>query len=95
MPAMHFDVRWPDGTVSLCYSPSRIVTEYFEIGRCYAITDFVDRSRTALNFASERVQQKYGYACTAAMAQLQEIESYSRRFEGGEDAFVVVESIHP
>jgi uncharacterized repeat protein (TIGR04042 family) len=77
---MHFIVRWPDGGDMRCYSPSLIVREYLHVGRAYALPDFVDRSRTMLNIGSERVRAKYGYACSAAMDQLQEIESRAAGF---------------
>ena len=80
MPEMHFTVRWPDGDATRCYSPSLIVREYLEVGRTYALTDFVQRSRTMLNIGSERVRAKYGYACSAAMDQLQAIESRAAVF---------------
>jgi uncharacterized repeat protein (TIGR04042 family) len=95
MPEMHFDVRWPDDSVSQCYSPSLIVKDYLEVGRRYALSDFVDRSRTALNIGSERVRQKFGYACSSAMDQLQQIESTAGRFEGIDNAQVLVEAFRP
>jgi uncharacterized repeat protein (TIGR04042 family) len=57
-----------------CYSPSLIVREYLEVGRAYALLDFMERSRTMLNIGSERVRAKFGYACSAAMDQLKELE---------------------
>jgi uncharacterized repeat protein (TIGR04042 family) len=75
MPAMHFIVRWPDGGEMRCYSPSLVVREFLEVGRSYPLPDFMQRSRTMLNIGSERVRAKFGYACSAAMDQLAEIES--------------------
>ena|SRR5476651_343453 len=75
MPQMHFVVRWPDGDETRCYSPSLVVREYLEVGRIYPLPDFMERSRTMLNIGSERVRAKFGYACSAAMDQLQELES--------------------
>jgi uncharacterized repeat protein (TIGR04042 family) len=74
MPEMRFLVRWPDATETLCYSPSLIIHEYFAPGQEYSVTDFVARSRTALNIANDRVFAKYGFECTSAKAQLSEIE---------------------
>ena len=28
MPEMHFQIRWPDGQVDTCYSPSLVVREH-------------------------------------------------------------------
>lgn len=82
MPEMRFRVRWPDDSESLCYSPSLIIKEYFTPGDSYPLDDFVRRSREALTIASERVKQKYGFYCTAASAQLEEIERIAARFAG-------------
>lgn len=80
MPEMHFKIRWPDSSESLCYSPSLVIKDYFQPGRSYALDDFVGRSREALNIASERVRQKYGYACSSALDQLAQIEAAAMRF---------------
>jgi uncharacterized repeat protein (TIGR04042 family) len=74
MPEMHFVVRWPDGAEMRCYSPSLVVREYLEVGRSYALADFVERSRTMLNIGSDRVKAKYGFICTGALDQLAAIE---------------------
>ncbi len=75
MPQIHFQVQWPDGSQELCYSPSLIVKEYFTPNQDYALTDFVERSRTALNIASDRVKAKYGMPCGMALRQLAQIET--------------------
>jgi uncharacterized repeat protein (TIGR04042 family) len=89
MPEMHFRVRWPDASETLCYSPSLIVREYFTPGESYTVPDFVTRSRTALKIASDRVLAKYGYECTSAKAQLSEIERIAQAF-GDETQVTVV-----
>jgi uncharacterized repeat protein (TIGR04042 family) len=81
MPEMHFVVRWPDGVEMRCYSPSLVVREYLEVGRSYALADFVERSRTMLNIGSDRVKAKYGFVCTGALDQLAAIEE---RAAGGD-----------
>ncbi|ASU37485.1 hypothetical protein hmeg3_03680 [Herbaspirillum sp. meg3] len=91
MPEMHFSVRWPDNSVTDCYSPSLVVKEFLEVGQSYPLTDFVQRSATALNIGSERVRQKFGYACSSAMDQLQRIQETAKRFEEIADATVTVE----
>jgi uncharacterized repeat protein (TIGR04042 family) len=80
MPEMHFTVRWPDGDETRCYSPSLIVRQYLEVGQRYALPEFLERSRTMLTAASERVRARYGYACSSAMDQLQEIEARAAGF---------------
>ena len=74
MPEMHFRVEWPNGQVDRCYSPSYIVEEHLSVGEAYSVADFVARTRTALEIASERVQAKYGFACSSALDQLKAIE---------------------
>ena len=95
MPEMHFSVRWPDNSTSDCYSPSLVIKEYLEVGQSYSVPDFVARSRTALNIASERVRQKFGYTCSSAMDQLSQIERAARNFDSTENATVLVEGFRP
>ena len=54
--------------------------EYFTANSDYALEDFVTRSRTALNIASDRVQAKYGRPCGLALGQLQAIEQKATQF---------------
>jgi uncharacterized repeat protein (TIGR04042 family) len=91
MPEMHFTVRWPDNSVTDCYSPSLVIKDYFEVGKSYPLHDFVERSRTALNIASERVREKYGFACSSALDQLGRIEQMAGRFEADVAAGVTIE----
>lgn len=81
MPEVTFHVRWPDGTTTRCYSPSSTTRDYFRPGHAYPLAEFVKLSRTALQLASERVRQRYGYACSSAASQLAEIEHRARRYE--------------
>ena len=75
MPETNFQIQWPDGQTETCYSPSLIVKKYFVPGTEYELAEFVDRSRTALNLASDRVKAAYGFSCSKALGQLQHIES--------------------
>ncbi|MEM7594617.1 MAG: MSMEG_0570 family nitrogen starvation response protein [Cyanobacteria bacterium P01_A01_bin.83] len=74
MPEINFKIEWPDGTQQKCYSPSLVVKEYFIPGTEYKLTEFVEKSRTALNIASDRVQKAYGFPCSRALGQLKQIE---------------------
>ena len=80
MPEIRFLVQWPDGSQETCYSPSLIVKEYFTPNCDYDLNDFVQRSRTALTIASDRVAAKYGRPCGLALGQLHAIESRSTQF---------------
>ncbi len=80
MPEIRFQIQWPDGAQMNCYSPSLIVKEYFAPGTDYDLEDFVARSQTALNIASDRVLAKYGRPCGLALGQLDTIETTAARY---------------
>jgi uncharacterized repeat protein (TIGR04042 family) len=81
MPEIRFQVEWPDGSQEVCYSPSLVVKKYFTPDQSYALDDFLDRSRTALHIASDRVKEKYGMPCGLALGQLQAIESKVSQYQ--------------
>lgn len=89
---MIFVVRWPDGATTNCYSPSLVIEDYFVPGREYALGDFVERARTALGIASERVEQKFGMPCSRAAAELARIEATASGFAHDAAARVRVEA---
>jgi len=88
MPEINFKIQWPDGKQEVCYSPSLVVQKYFESGECYSLADFVARSREALTIASDRVQAKYGFPCSRALGQLQQIETTAKRYDSLPEASV-------
>jgi uncharacterized repeat protein (TIGR04042 family) len=90
MPVMHFRIQWPDGDEANCYSPSLVIGDFFKPGEAYALDDFVERARQALGIASERVREKYGFACSAAFDQLAQIERAAERFRDRPEAAVRV-----
>jgi len=94
MPEMRMAVRWPDGSQESCYSPSRVLKDYFRAGESYGLADFQARSRTALEAASARVEAKYGFSCSRAREQLARIEVRCRSFVDFPDAQVRVEALH-
>lgn len=85
MPETRFTIRWPDGQVETCYSPSTIVRDFLAADTTYPMTDFLARCQTALTQASARVEAKFGYRCTSAEAQLAAIESRARTFSTSAD----------
>lgn len=91
MPEMTFTIRWPDGAVERCYSPSLVIRDHFAPGADYALADFRARARTALTEASDRVQARYGFPCSRAMGQLDRIEAGCARFATTTGARVRVE----
>ncbi len=90
MPEMQFQLRWPDGAETLCYSPSLVVAEHLREGACYGVADFLGRIDTALRIASDRVQQKYGVPCARALAQLAEIRARAEACTDPEHASITV-----
>ncbi len=90
MPEVRFEVRWPDDSTSLCYSPSSTIRDYFNPGQPYPLKVFVRLSQAALNHASERVRQRYGFACSSAAQQLSEIERRAMAYAASTDATVTV-----
>ena len=94
MPAMHFDIRWPDATQSHCYSPSLIIQDYLVLGEQYALPIFLEKVREALRIASERVHAKFGFFCSAANDQLAQIEAKAAAFSDHPNATVEVLAFH-
>jgi uncharacterized repeat protein (TIGR04042 family) len=90
VPEVYFRVSWPDGSTQRCYSPSLVVEEFFEAGQAYPVVEFVDRSTRALGIASDRVRERYGFACSQAAVQLAEIRSTAGKYSDV-DAKVIVE----
>ncbi|MBP0017853.1 MAG: MSMEG_0570 family nitrogen starvation response protein [Cyanobacteria bacterium SBLK] len=88
MPEMRFEIEWPDGTRETCYSPSLVIKEHFEPETEYELNDFMMRSRTALQEGSDRVKAKYGFPCSAALGQLQRLETASTQYRDRSDAKV-------
>ena len=84
MPEMHFTIQWPSGEPERCYSPSYIIEEYLSVGAEYPVAEFLSRTRSALTVASERVQQRYGFACSSALDQLAALEQASERLSPAE-----------
>ncbi|MCR5867328.1 MAG: MSMEG_0570 family nitrogen starvation response protein [Aquincola tertiaricarbonis] len=90
MPAMHYQLRWPDASETTCYSPSLVIKDYFQPGAQYPLPDFLQRVREATQIASDRVAAKYGFACSMAADQLDTIEATAARFADRPDARVQV-----
>lgn len=90
MPEMRFTIRWPDGREEACYSPSLVIKEHMSVGAIYPLPEFLDRSRTALGIASERVRAKYGFPCSRALGQLARIEAAAAGFRDRSGAAVTI-----
>ena len=94
MPEMLFQIRWPDGAIEQCYSPSLVIRDHLAVGEAYTVPEFLRRSCLALTIASDRVREKYGFACSRAIGQLRRLESAAGRFDDRIDDRVTVISFH-
>ena len=74
MPEVSFHIRWPDGALQRCCSPSRVVETQLAPGASYPADEFLRRARAALETAGERVRERFGFACTSAAQQIDELE---------------------
>jgi putative flavoprotein involved in K+ transport len=90
MPEVHFQVSWPDGFVQQCTSPSRAIEAHLAPGASYPVGEFVRRVQEGMDAASERVRQQYGMACSAAMAQREQVEMAARAHAPDGDGLVRV-----
>ena len=77
MPEVTFTAELPDGSFQPCYSPSTVVKKYFKTGQQLPAEEFIRLSRIALNEASERVRERFGFSCTAAHSSLADIERWA------------------
>lgn len=89
MPERIFRVSWPDGDQVDYYSPSSVIDQHFSTEKEYALADFVFTTTKALNHASDRVSEKYGYACSSAMDQLQKIQHRAQRYNINEKIKII------
>jgi uncharacterized repeat protein (TIGR04042 family) len=83
MPEMTFTVRWPDGRVEECYSPSLVMWDHLEVGGEYSVGEFTTRATTALEEAGERVRARYGFLCTSALEQAAAIRGRASGLDAG------------
>lgn len=95
MPEMQFAVRWPDGAETSHYSPSLVMHDYLVSGLQYPLEEFVARTTEALDVASDRVRQKYGFACTSAMASQEKIVAKAAAYTEGDVTVLTMEPGFP
>ncbi len=93
MPQMTFTVRWPDGSIQRYYSPSLVVHDHLRVGTEYTVTDFLDRTHTAMEIASDRVQARFGFRCTGSEETVEAVNGAAARY--GADAVVRVVAMDP
>jgi putative flavoprotein involved in K+ transport len=93
MPEVSFTIRWPDGTSQLGRSPSRAIGDVLVEGALYPCGEFLRRARDGLTAAGDRVRERYGFACSAASAQLAAIEAAAARQAADPAGMVAVERL--
>jgi putative flavoprotein involved in K+ transport len=71
MPEVELTIRWADGYTQTGRSPSRAIERWLVEHAVYPRNEMAQRVRHGLAEASERVRERYGYACRVA-AQLSE-----------------------
>ncbi len=76
-------------------SPSRTITRAVVAGGRYRVDELLRRAREALEAGSERVRERYGFACTAAAAQIVELERAGARYAGDAEATVEAVRVAP
>lgn len=95
MPAMHYTIEWPDATQSVAYSPSLVIQDYFQPGSDYPLAEFMRRVREATAIANQRVQAKFGFACSRANDQLDDTERRAAAFAAQPEARVRIVAFGP
>lgn len=81
MPVTYIHIELPDQKKDKIYSPSSVIREYFNPGEIHSIDNFLTICSKGLNEASERVRQKFGYACTSAIAESQRMNTVCKNYD--------------
>jgi uncharacterized repeat protein (TIGR04042 family) len=91
MTLVEFTIRWPDGSRQRCCSPSSVVHEHLTLGMALPVAEFVARSAQAMEAASERVRERYGFSCGSAAEQQREIARAASFYDHGEVTVVAID----
>ncbi len=89
MPVTYIDIEWPDQQSDRIYSPSSIIEDYFNPGESISMGQFLTACTEGLEEASERVRQKYGYACTSALAESSRIAKRCQEYDGTHEVKII------
>ncbi len=81
MPETYVNIKWPNGESDSVYSPSSVIENYFNKNQDIEIISFVNTCEEALNEASNRVYEKFGFVCTAAISEAQRIKNKSEQIK--------------
>ncbi|GAB3220040.1 MSMEG_0570 family nitrogen starvation response protein [Spirosoma arcticum] len=75
MPEVNVPIEWPDKQRDSIYSPSTVLLQYIKSGDSLSVQDFDERVSEALQLASQRVYERYGFECTSAMGELARLKA--------------------
>lgn len=73
-------IEWPNHEQDRIYSPSSIIKTFFKPQEKLTVKQFNKTCKQSLDEASKRVQQKYGYACTSAIAEAERIDELCEEY---------------
>ncbi|KAA1243129.1 MSMEG_0570 family nitrogen starvation response protein [Aquimarina sp. RZ0] len=89
MPVTYVHIELPDRRTDQIYSPSSIIETYFNPGDDLPIDTFLSICSEGLEEASERVRQKFGYACTSAIAEYQRIHVLCQNYDSSKKIKII------
>lgn len=85
MPETYLRVQLPDNKEEIIYSPSTIITQYFQKATEISLDEFQNQCSKALNHASKRVYERFGYECTSAMGELARVNTLVTNIRNNSD----------
>ncbi|MCP9848951.1 MSMEG_0570 family nitrogen starvation response protein [Cyanobium sp. Morenito 9A2] len=92
MPEVELDLVWPDGRTTRLYSPSTVILNYLSPGQIVSVRELQERGSEALEQASERVRDRYGFACTRAEEEGRKLECWAAGYDSQEQVLVTATS---
>ena len=92
MPEMRFVIRWPDGVVESCYSPSLVIKEFFAPGESSRSPILSNAAAPLCTSPASAWRRSMATPATRAVAQLAQIEAVAKTFVDSPEARVAVES---
>ena len=81
MPETYLRVQLPNNKEEVIYSPSTIIKDYFQSATIMSLDEFQNSCSKALNHASKRVYERFGYECTSAMGELARVNVLVERIK--------------
>ena len=89
MPVTYVHIEWPNHKTDHVYAPSSVIQEYFKSGEYLSVEIFLAACSEGLHKASERVEQKFGYSCTSAIAELERINTICQNYDTSKKVKIV------